>query len=72
MKTPREVLDGVIEFTYFFGDVTRRWPKPGQQILMLSEERRKILKELKSDDLVNIRPDSILGWPEIILERRVR
>lgn len=32
---------------------------PGGLIEKLSEEKRKILSELKSDDLKNIRPDSI-------------
>lgn len=34
---------------------------PGQVILRLPQTTRDILKELKSDDLVAIRPDSIWG-----------
>lgn len=37
------------------------WRKlgPGQVILRLSKEQRDILKNLKSDDLVSLRPDSL-------------
>lgn len=34
---------------------------PGQVVLRLSSDKREILKDLKSDDLANIRPDFIFG-----------
>ena len=34
---------------------------PGQVVLGLSEEKRNVLKELTSEELQNIRPDSIWG-----------
>lgn len=34
---------------------------PGQIVMGLPDEKREILKQLKSDDLKNIRPDVIWG-----------
>ena len=34
---------------------------PGQIVLGLSEEKRKILQNLKSEELQNLRPDAIWG-----------
>lgn len=35
----------------------RRWPKPGEYWQHLPEEIKEVLKDLKSDDLKNVR------WP---------
>jgi hypothetical protein len=37
---------------------------PGQVVLELSQEKRDLLKTLKSEDLTNQRFDSIWGTPE--------
>lgn len=38
-----------------------RCPKPGQAYLKLSKSTREIMKQLKSDDIKNIRVDAIFG-----------
>ncbi len=42
------------------------WTKlgPGQVILKMSQEKRDIIKNLKSEDLQNVRPDSCFMFQE--------
>ena len=40
-----------------FEQLNRRYPKPGQYFESMCEERKAILRELKSDDLKDVR------WP---------
>lgn len=43
---------------------------PGQVVLRMSEDKRKILSELKSEDLQNIRVDAIFGSKEAYEQSR--
>ncbi|MHA1839904.1 MAG: hypothetical protein ACTSYO_08140 [Candidatus Ranarchaeia archaeon] len=58
-QTPIEILQNSIDGALFL-DSKRRWPRPGQYITdVMRPELREILKKLKSDDIANLRPDSI-------------
>lgn len=55
-----KALEDAIDAIYYL-DGHRRSPEPGGFLKHLSEETRRKLKELTSDDIKNVRPDSIFG-----------
>lgn len=62
---PSEILDGFI-WRHFLGSNPHNLPdghKVGQGLNELGPEARAIISELKSDDLVNIRPDLAMIGP---------
>ncbi len=62
MDTPLEALEAAIWRIHLIcsGRYTRKDSKPGQLIAELSPEHRALLKELKSSDIANLRPDAIV------------
>ena len=59
-KTPLEILEGFIDLTAMLDSGGKRWPRPGQVITdLMRAEQREVLKNLKSEDISNLRPDSI-------------
>lgn len=58
MKAIEVLMDGIC----YCVDSSRLGP--GQVVIKMSAEKREILKTLTSDDLQNIRPDTIFGTPE--------
>ena len=63
-QKPTEVLDNAIFRGCFLDKYNCHWrgegSKPGRVVLDLNPEMREALKELKSDDISNIRPDAII------------
>jgi hypothetical protein len=69
MKTASDILESIIHYGLID---SKRNRKPGELIRqLLSEEEKKILKTLKSDDISNIRIDSYISGPEIPWIRRL-
>lgn len=62
MDTPLEALDAAIWRIHLLcsGRYTRKDSKPGQLISELSPKHRALLKDLKSSDIENLRPDAII------------
>lgn len=57
-----EVFDIAHERSYLFSKYTYGGrKKPGEVVFDLPQEMREVLKNLKSDDIKNIRPDYIFG-----------
>ena len=55
MKTdPREVLNDALVYSLCL-DRHGKYKKPGSVVLSLSEEKRKVLQTLTSDEAVNMR-----------------
>jgi hypothetical protein len=65
ITTPMEAFDaGVFRGTFIDKYSWGKNRKPGAVIFDMNDELRELLKELKSDDIANIRPDYIFGTPE--------
>lgn len=67
MSRALDLLRDIILNTWLRGE--RKNLGPGQIILELPEEKREILKELTSDEVGSIRPDSLLVSPSTKTEK---
>jgi len=57
LRKPTEILDNLIQASIFIDRYRRIGP--GQVVLRQPESARRVLQELRSDDLANLRPDSV-------------
>jgi len=61
-RTPAEALEAAMWHPHLICTNRYRGPnsKPGEVILDLPESERALLRDLKSDDIANIRSDALL------------
>jgi len=55
-KTPKSILHGLLDKYEYSSMLVQHRQYPGKAILDLTEEERKILSELKSEDIETLRP----------------
>ena len=62
METPRDALESAIWRIHLI--CSRKYQRPdsppGQLILDLPEKQRELLRELKSDDIADLRPETLI------------